>query len=105
MVHSGSRAVGQAIRDHYLERAERAAGSLRALDVDSRGGQAYPADVSWARRFTDSNHWAIPPAIVDVVKKVTGVSACRETAIAVDHNHVAREEHDGRLLWVHRKGV
>ncbi len=105
MVHTGSRAVGQAIRDHHLERAERVAGSLRALDSGSPGGQAYLADVSWARRFADANRRAIAAAICEVVKKVTGASACWETAIAVDHNHVAREEHDGRILWVHRKGA
>jgi tRNA-splicing ligase RtcB (3'-phosphate/5'-hydroxy nucleic acid ligase) len=105
MVHTGSRAVGQAIRDHHVERAERVAGSLRALDSRSPDGQAYLADVSWARRFADANRRAIAAAIREVVEKVTGASLCWETAIAVDHNHVAREEHDGRLLWVHRKGA
>lgn len=105
MVHTGSRAVGQAIRDHHLERAERVAGSLRALDSDSPGGQAYLTDVSWARRFAQANRRAIAAAIGEVVKKVTGASVCWETTIAVDHNHIAREEHDGRLLWVHRKGA
>jgi tRNA-splicing ligase RtcB len=28
-----------------------------------------------------------------------------ETVIATDHNHVKREHHDGRDLWVHRKGA
>jgi tRNA-splicing ligase RtcB len=34
-----------------------------------------------------------------------GVEADQPSRVEVDHNHVRREEHDGRALWVHRKGA
>src|SRR5581483_291198 len=46
LVHSGSRAMGPAIRDFHLERAEGAGSSgLRALDANSLQGRAYLPDV------------------------------------------------------------
>lgn len=33
------------------------------------------------------------------------IEADRSTWIEVDHNHVQRETHFGRALWVHRKGA
>jgi tRNA-splicing ligase RtcB len=54
MIHSGSRAMGQAIRGHYVALA-RKTGSLVALDADSETGQRYIADVAWARAYADEN--------------------------------------------------
>jgi len=37
--------------------------------------------------------------------KQFGIHAMDGGTIACDHNHVAREEHLGQALWVHRKGA
>jgi tRNA-splicing ligase RtcB (3'-phosphate/5'-hydroxy nucleic acid ligase) len=60
MVHSGSRAMGPAIRDHHLERAQLADSSgLRALDANSVQGLAYLHDTAWARRYAAANRQQI----------------------------------------------
>jgi len=105
MLHTGSRALGQAVRNHHLERAEGVGGTLKALDARTAAGQAYLADASWARRFAHASRTAIAQEVEKVVLALLNAHACWETAIAVDHNHVGLEEHEGRELWVHRKGA
>jgi tRNA-splicing ligase RtcB len=41
MVHTGSRALGPALRQHHLKQAESVGGGLRVLRADSSAGQAY----------------------------------------------------------------
>lgn len=105
MVHSGSRAIGQAIRNHHLARAELVASGLRALDVRTDAGIAYLHDASWARRFAGASRTAMAADVGDVLATALGGRLCWETAIATDHNHVSLEQHGGHDFWVHRKGA
>jgi len=105
MVHSGSRALGQAIRDHHLARAMPVNGRLRALDSESDEGKAYLHDVLWARRFAEDSRKAMAGEAGKVLTRLLNCSIAWETMIASDHNHVTREHHGGRELWVHRKGA
>ena len=105
MIHSGSRAMGQAIRAHHLARAEPMGSNLKALDATSEDGRAYANDVEWARRYADANRRAIASATLAVLSDLYGFTADCSTLVTVDHNHVAREEHDGATYWVHRKGA
>jgi tRNA-splicing ligase RtcB len=105
MVHSGSRAIGQAIREHYLALAEPAGNRLRSLDAGSDAGSGYLHDASYARRFADASRRAIAELVGKVVATRLGGNLCWETAISTDHNHVALEQHDGSDLFVHRKGA
>src|SRR5262245_39025794 len=59
MVHTGSRAIGPAIRDHHLGHADAVGGGLRALDAASGNGVMYLRDVAWARRFADESRKAM----------------------------------------------
>jgi tRNA-splicing ligase RtcB len=105
MVHSGSRALGHAIRDHYLARAEGVGHGLRALDASSESGAAYLHDPSYARRFADASRRAMAVEVGGVLATTFGAALRWESMIATDHNHVASEDHHGRSLWVHRKGA
>jgi tRNA-splicing ligase RtcB len=105
MVHSGSRAIGQAIRDHHLPNALRVESGLRALDTKSEAGVAYLHDVACARRYADASRRAIAEEIGRVLAAVLEARVCWETAITTDHNHVTFERHGERDLWVHRKGA
>jgi tRNA-splicing ligase RtcB len=104
-VHSGSRAMGQAIRDHHLTRAEPVGSGLKALDARTGPGHAYLHDAAWARRFADASRKAMAAAVGEVVEAAAGGRLCWETAIATDHNHVLLEQHGGQEWWVHRKGA
>ncbi len=105
MIHSGSRALGQAIRDHHLGRAEPVSARLRALDAKSHAGAAYLHDASYARRYAEASRRAMAEKLSLVLARTIGAHFCWETLITTDHNHVAFESHDGQEFWVHRKGA
>jgi tRNA-splicing ligase RtcB len=105
MVHSGSRAMGPAIRDHHLEHAEVAGPGLRALDARSSQGRAYLHDEAWARRFAAANRQQIAVNIGETLAAAFGATLQWELSTTTDHNHVESETHDGTILWVHRKGA
>jgi len=106
MVHSGSRAMGPAIRDHHLERAEAVGSSgLRALDANSVQGRAYLHDMAWARRYAAANRQQIAANIGTVLAATIGATLQWDLAITTDHNHVESEPHSGSTFWVHRKGA
>jgi len=105
MIHSGSRAVGPAIRDHYLARAEAVGQGLRALDATSEIGAAYLHDAACARRFADASRRAMAAEVGSVLSTLLGAALRWESLITTDHNHVSLEDHGGRPLWVHRKGA
>jgi tRNA-splicing ligase RtcB len=105
MVHTGSRALGQAIRDYHLARAQSVSNRLRAFDARSDPGIEYLHDASCARRFADASRRAIAEKVGEVLARRLGANVCWETVITTDHNHVLFERHGGRDLWVHRKGA
>jgi tRNA-splicing ligase RtcB len=49
MIHSGSRAMGQAIKAHHIAGASIRSGSMMAIDTATPAGQAYLHDQQWAR--------------------------------------------------------
>jgi tRNA-splicing ligase RtcB (3'-phosphate/5'-hydroxy nucleic acid ligase) len=105
MIHSGSRVLGQKIRDHHLGRAESVSNRLRALDAKSDAGAEYLHDASCARRYADASRRAIAEELGRVLVRTLGAHLRWETVITTDHNHVSLEPHSGRDLWVHRKGA
>jgi tRNA-splicing ligase RtcB len=105
MVHSGSRALGQAIRDHHLSRAKPAGNRLCVLDANCDAGADYLHDASCARRFAAASRRAMAEEVGNVLFKTIRAKMCWETVIAADHNHVALEHYGGRDLWLHRKGA
>jgi tRNA-splicing ligase RtcB len=105
MVHSGSRAVGPAVRDLYLAHSESGACGLAALDAGAPVSRGYLADAAWARRYAAANRQAMLDATVAVMQRLFRVSAAPATQIECDHNHVQSEQHGGETLWVHRKGA
>ena len=105
MVHSGSRALGPAIRDHHLRRAEPVGSGLRALDANTVEGRDYLNDAMLARSYAAANRHHIAASIGAVMASRLNATLQWEFAILSDHNHVASEMHFGRSLWVHRKGA
>jgi tRNA-splicing ligase RtcB len=105
MVHSGSRALGQAIRNHHLSRAQPIDNRLRILDANSDAGAEYLHDASCARRFAAASRRAIAEEVGRALARTVGAKICWETVITTDHNHVSLEHYGGRDLWVHRKGA
>jgi tRNA-splicing ligase RtcB len=105
MVHSGSRATGQAIRDFHISRATAAGGGLGYLRAGTPAGEAYIADAEWARAYARANRRAIIEAAAGALSQLTGAEAIPSTYLECDHNHVRHEEHLAGWFWVHRKGA
>lgn len=104
MVHSGSRALGPAVRDHHLERGEPVGKGLVALAADG-AGRDYLRDHDVAVDFARRNRRAIAEAAADALREAIGVAVVWDTWQDVVHNFVRREAHQERALWVHRKGA
>ena len=105
MIHSGSRALGQAIRDHHLSGARVVDGRFRALDSESGQGAAYLHDLDWGRRYAAASRRAMATEAEKVIQEAIGARLDWETSIATDHNHVKAEQYDAGKFWVHRKGA
>jgi len=105
MVHSGSRALGQAIRHHHLAVAQTAGSRFRMLDARTPEGFEYLHDASYARRFADASRKAMATEVGRALARTLQAQVCWDTLVTTDHNHVSFEEHGGCALWVHRKGA
>jgi tRNA-splicing ligase RtcB len=105
MLHSGSRGIGQAIRDHHLARATPGGGGLRYLRAGSAEGRAYLSDLEWAVDYAEAGRRAMVAAACEVVRAALGAEADEATFVSCNHNHVRLETHLGEALWVHRKGA
>jgi tRNA-splicing ligase RtcB len=105
MVHSGSRGMGQAIRDHHLAQCSAGRNGLRFVSADSPAGHAYLQDLTWAMDYAEASRFAMVHAVRHVVERVLGVRADEASYVSCNHNHVRRETHFGEPLWVHRKGA
>jgi tRNA-splicing ligase RtcB (3'-phosphate/5'-hydroxy nucleic acid ligase) len=107
MIHTGSRAMGQAVRAHHVAIAMGLPGAAwpPSLDVSTDAGRAYLNDSEWCGAYAGANRRAIASRVTEVLHDVLGARADESTTIAVDHNHVRVEDHFGEPLLVHRKGA
>jgi len=103
-IHTGSRGMGQAIRNLYVPQSQRMEG-VSVLAASSALGQAYINDSHWARRYARENRLHILAAVAEVLRQMFEAVPIPDTLIHADHNHVQQEEHFGQLLWVHCKGA
>lgn len=105
MLHSGSRAMGQAISSRHRKRANRSEAGLEFLDADTPDGRAYLGDVAWAIDYARANRRSMADAIVERLGDLLEVDPDWSTWVDCHHDHVLRESHGGEELWVHRKGA
>jgi tRNA-splicing ligase RtcB len=107
MLHSGSRAMGQAITAHHVAIAEEQSGQRKLpwLDAESPQGRAYLADVSWAMAYADASRLAMLRSVERLLGEHLQCELLWQTLIHANHNHVRREVHFGESWWVHRKGA
>lgn len=105
MLHSGSRALGQAIAAHHTVRVEPSADGHVALDAASSAGDAYLRDMAWARSYAAENSLAMLRAVEELLSRLLVARADWDALIHADHNQVQREMHGGREVYVHRKGA
>lgn len=102
-VHSGSRALGPAIREHHFARHGIARRELRGLTGAAAVGYLHDHDVAVA--YARDNRRAIAAAALAGIEEVLGATADRESWFDVTHNFVRTESHGAATLHVHRKGA
>ncbi|TNE49361.1 MAG: RtcB family protein, partial [Deltaproteobacteria bacterium] len=105
MIHSGSRAMGQAIRAQALSLASTSATGMKVLDLHTNEGQAYLHDLQWALDYASANRMAMLETTLSLLEERFGIQADLSEVLDIHHNHVQQEEHQGQTLWVHRKGA
>jgi tRNA-splicing ligase RtcB len=105
MVHSGSRGLGPAIRDHHQAGATRMSGGLHGLAAETPAAAAYLGDMQWALDYAELSRTRLLERACEVLAARLGVKPGSEARISCHHNFVRREQHGGAWLWVHRKGA
>jgi tRNA-splicing ligase RtcB len=105
MVHSGSRAMGQAISRFHLAGCAVSRTGLRHLDSRTPQGQACLNDMEWAVHYARLNRLAIMARVVDILQAVCGAAADEDAYLDCPHNFLRRERINGVELIVHRKSV
>jgi tRNA-splicing ligase RtcB len=119
VLHSGSRGAGNRLAMHHIDVAKGllARTAQRPPDPDlahlAQGTAAFDAyihDLRWAQAYAKANRELMLERALDGLR--AGLrrepDALRyDSAWIIDnhHNYAAREEHDGRLLWITRKGA
>jgi tRNA-splicing ligase RtcB len=116
MLHSGSRFLGVAIRDHYVGLGRSVDGidprtyrTVPHLPATSEAAADYLADVAYAVAFARASRREMLVRVLEVLGTLRLLQADQasllDEAIDLEHNAVSVEEHWGERLYVHRKGA
>lgn len=114
MLHSGSRGIGNALGDYFIElaRKEMERWFIHLPDRDlayfPEGSQYfndYIEAVDWAQRYAYANRQAMLELILAALKRHLPAFEVTKQAVNCHHNYVAHEHHYGANVWVTRKGA
>jgi len=114
MLHSGSRGVGNAIGQYFIELARRDMEKIqmnlpdRDLAYFNQGTDHfddYIEAVSWAQDYAMVNRREMMKLVLAVLKKRLPVFKITKEAINCHHNYVSGEHHFGEDVFVTRKGA
>lgn len=114
VLHSGSRGVGNTMATRHIRNAKGLCEKLhrRIEDRDlayflesDDDFQAYIEDMVWAQAYALENRELMMDALIDVMRKHIRKRFTERTRINCHHNYTTRESHDGRELWITRKGA
>ena len=113
VLHSGSRGIGNQLAQAHIAKARKLASEamLQLEDRDlayfvqgTREFDTYLADMHWAQDYALANREAMMARALREVTAFLGFGAVTST-INCHHNFTQQEVHDGRELWVTRKGA
>lgn len=114
MLHSGSRGVGNAIGQYFIELARRDMEKIqmnlpdRDLAYFNQGTEHfndYIEAVSWAQDYAMINRREMMKIVLQVLKKRLPNIKITKEAINCHHNYVSEEHHFGEDVFVTRKGA
>lgn len=115
MLHSGSRGVGNAIGNYFIERAKEDMrrffvnlpdADLAYLPEGTANFDDYMEAVGWAQDFAMRNRQVMMRHAIDALRSViVKPFDAHMEAVNCHHNYVARENHFGENVLVTRKGA
>ncbi|MGZ5150606.1 MAG: RtcB family protein [Burkholderiales bacterium] len=114
MLHSGSRGIGNAIGQYFIEvaREDMRRHFINLPDRDlayfaegTEHFEDYVHAVSWAQGYARENRNEMMRRILIVLHRHLPPFRERDEAINCHHNYVERENHFGRNVWLTRKGA
>jgi tRNA-splicing ligase RtcB len=113
-LHSGSRGVGNKIAMHHIKvaqdwcarhRIDLPDRDLAYLVEDSEEFWTYIRQLRWAQEFARLNRAEMMDRLRRCVEEFTGEDIEPDHEVSCHHNYTERERHDGREVWLTRKGA
>ena len=111
MLHSGSRNIGNLIASTAInlakqlkDKKEKVPRDLEYLDVSSKEGETYLAEMRFAQDFALHNRFLMMKIIQEELAKLFPEISF-DDIINIHHNYADLETHFGKQVWVHRKGA
>ena len=114
MLHSGSRGIGNAIGNYFIELARKDMEQWfihlpdRDLAYFPEGCEHfndYTYAVDWAQRYAFENRQAMLDLVIAALKRHLPPFEVTKEAVNCHHNYVAHEHHFDANVWVTRKGA
>jgi tRNA-splicing ligase RtcB (3'-phosphate/5'-hydroxy nucleic acid ligase) len=114
MLHSGSRGIGNAIADYFIQlaRKDMARWMIQLPDRDlayfpegTEHFTDYVEAVQWAQAYAMANRQAMLDLVLTALERHLPPFTVTTQAINCHHNYVAQEHHYGADVWVTRKGA
>ena len=114
LIHCGSRGLGHQVCTDYVRLMDQVTAKyairlpdrqLACAPFASPEGQRYFGAMCAAANFAWANRQAIAHSVRDVFRRFYGDAGRLRLLYDVAHNMAKLEEHDGKLLCVHRKGA
>ena len=111
VMHSGSRGVGNQLATNHIALAKTQEQGLEDPDLayfvqGTPQFDAYIRDMLWSQEYAMANRQALMEQALGDFNRRTGLEQGQyATWINCHHNYAALEEHDGKEMWVTRKGA
>jgi tRNA-splicing ligase RtcB len=114
MLHSGSRGIGKALADYFIElaRKDMERWMIHLPDRDlayfpegTEHFDDYVEAVHWAQEYALTNRQCMVELVLAALKRHLPPFEVTSEVVNCHHNYVAREHHFGADVWVTRKGA
>lgn len=111
-LHSGSRGVGNRLATKHIKIAQAQCKDVSLPDRDlaylTEGTpefDAYITDLRWSQNFALLNRDEMMARVMTCFSKWTGTPVKKCEMVRCHHNYTVREEHEGSMIWLSRKGA
>ena len=109
VLHSGSRGVGNKLADRHIKLAKAQHQALEDPDLayfleGTTEFESYISDMLWSQDYARENREIMIYAALEDFFRFVGTGAIKDK-VNCHHNFTQPENHQGRMLWITRKGA